>query len=200
MILVCITNMISTYVIIFNQFRFLRLLIVWCLRVIVSTCSIFVIVLFVDPHFPPCATYICSNKQDFVHVLKDPHFPQPSNSNLKTHKKNWRNVSADIKVSCWGPCTCTCTLTIPARSTMASLPDKIEFDRVKIVDSESNLNPWKNSHKMSKKDHPTMIFTKILEYSCETTQIFCGNFLQTLSKKFKRKHQEGRKRLIQNEY
>jgi len=33
---------------------------------------------------------------------------------------------------------------------MASLLDKIEFDRVKIVYSESNLNPWKNSHKMSK--------------------------------------------------
>jgi len=48
---------------------------------------------------------------------------------------------------------------IPARFTMASLLDKMEFDRVKIVDSESNLNRCKNSHKMPKKDHPTMILT-----------------------------------------
>jgi len=46
---------------------------------------------------------------------------------------------------------------------MASLMDKMKFYWVEMVDHGNNLNQWKTSEEMSKKDHPTIDYCYLIK-------------------------------------
>jgi hypothetical protein len=58
---------------------------------------------------------------------------------------------------------------VPAPSKMVSKLDKMEFDWEKMVDSNSNLNGWKNSQKKSRR---IIIMEVILSIFYAATKIF----------------------------